>query len=108
MDLGYAIVSFIFIGIFAASVVAQICAKAFHPFLYWVTIVDNFGYNDDGFRRSFARHRLFRRILDFVRGAGCLPGRMALVGRLHLLNTVATPRVEMFYWVAILLSQTLG
>jgi uncharacterized membrane-anchored protein len=23
-------------------------------------------------------------------------------------NTVATPRVEIFYWVAILLSQTLG
>jgi uncharacterized membrane-anchored protein len=39
MNLGYAIGSFIFIGIFAAAVVAQISAKAFHPFLYWVTIV---------------------------------------------------------------------
>src|SRR6202045_4643320 len=39
MNLGYAIGSFIFIGIFAAAVVAQIFAKAFHPFLYWVTIV---------------------------------------------------------------------
>ena len=39
MNLGYAIGSFIFIGIFAAVVVAQIFAKAFHPFLYWVTIV---------------------------------------------------------------------
>jgi len=33
MNLGYAIGSFIFIGIFAAAVVAQISAKAFHPFL---------------------------------------------------------------------------
>src|SRR5450755_1917239 len=39
MNLGYAIGSFIFIGIFAAAVVAQISANAFHPFLYWVTIV---------------------------------------------------------------------
>ena len=39
MNLGYAIDSFIFIGIFAATAVAQISAKAFHPFLYWVTIV---------------------------------------------------------------------
>ena len=39
MNLGYAIGSFIFIGIFAAAVVAQISAKAFHPFLYWVTII---------------------------------------------------------------------
>jgi uncharacterized membrane-anchored protein len=39
MNLGYAIGSFIFIGIFAAAVVAQIHAKTFHPFLYWVTIV---------------------------------------------------------------------
>ncbi len=39
MDLGYVVGSFIFIGIFAAAVAAQILAKAFHSFLYWVTIV---------------------------------------------------------------------
>jgi uncharacterized membrane-anchored protein len=39
MNLDYAIGSRIFTGIFAAAVVAQIFAKAFHPFPYWVTIV---------------------------------------------------------------------
>ena len=39
MNLGYAVGSLIFIGIFAAAVVAQIAAKSFHPFLYWTTIV---------------------------------------------------------------------
>ena len=39
MDMGYAIGSIIFIGIFAALIAAQISAKAFHPLLYWVTIV---------------------------------------------------------------------
>ena len=31
LDLGYAVSSFIFIGIFVVAVVAQISAKAFHP-----------------------------------------------------------------------------
>src|ERR1700730_6671304 len=39
MNLGYPIGSFIFIGIFAAVVVAPISAQVFHPFLYWITIV---------------------------------------------------------------------
>src|ERR1700709_2599155 len=39
MNLGYAISSFIFIGIFAVAVVAQIVAKKFHPFLYWLVVI---------------------------------------------------------------------
>ena len=39
MNLGYAVGSFIFLGIFVAVVIAQISAKKFHPFLYWITIV---------------------------------------------------------------------
>jgi uncharacterized membrane-anchored protein len=39
MNLGYAVSSFIFIGIFAVAVVAQISAKKFHPFLYWLVVV---------------------------------------------------------------------
>src|ERR1700722_205180 len=39
LNLGYAISSIIFIGIFVAAVTAQISAKSFHPFLYWFVIV---------------------------------------------------------------------
>src|ERR1700680_638173 len=39
LNLGYVIASIIFIGIFAAVVVAQVAAKSFHPFLYWAVIV---------------------------------------------------------------------
>ena len=110
MDLGYAIGSFIFIGIFAAAVVAQISAKAFHPFLYWVTIV--------------ATTTLGTTMADFADrslGIGYFGGSSILFAGLIAslavwrwsegsisVNTVATPRVEMFYWVAILFSQTLG
>ena len=110
MNLGYAIGSFIFIGIFAATVVAQISAKAFHPFLYWVTIV--------------ATTTLGTTMADFADrslGTGYFGGSSILFAGLIAslavwrwsegsisVNTVATPRVEMFYWVAILFSQTLG
>jgi uncharacterized membrane-anchored protein len=110
MNLGYAIGSFIFIGIFAASVVAQISAKAFHPFLYWVTIV--------------ATTTLGTTMADFEDrslGIGYFGGSSLLLAGLIAslavwrwsegsiaVNTVATPRVETFYWVTILFSQTLG
>src|SRR5262249_46377941 len=39
LNLGYVLSSIIFIGIFVVAVIAQIAAKAFHPFLYWLVIV---------------------------------------------------------------------
>src|SRR5258708_4994000 len=39
MQLGYAVSSILFIGIFVLAIAAQISAKAFHPFLYWAVIV---------------------------------------------------------------------
>ncbi len=110
MDLGYAIGSFIFIGIFAAAAAAQILAKAFQPFLYWVTIV--------------ATTTLGTTMADFADrslGIGYFGGSSILFAGLIVslavwrwsegsisVNTVATPRAEMFYWVTILFSQTLG
>jgi uncharacterized membrane-anchored protein len=110
MDLGYAIGSFIFIGIFAAAVIAQILAKAFRPYLYWITIV--------------ATTTLGTTMADFADrslGIGYFGGSSILFAGLITalavwrwfegsisVNTVATPRVEMFYWVTILFSQTLG
>src|SRR5260370_8228966 len=39
MNLGYAIGSFIFLGIFVVAIIPQIAGKRFHPILYWLTIV---------------------------------------------------------------------
>ncbi len=39
MNLGYAVSSIIFIGIFVLAITAQIAVKSFHPFLYWAVIV---------------------------------------------------------------------
>ena len=110
MNLGYAIGSFIFIGIFAATVVAQISAKAFHPFLYWVTIVAtttlgttmaDFADRSLGTGYFGGSSILFAGLIAFLALWRWSEGSISVY-------TVATPRVEMFYWVAILFSQTLG
>ncbi len=110
MNLGYAVGSFIFLGVFVVAVIAQIAAKKFHPFLYWITIV--------------ATTTLGTTMADYVDrslGVGYFGGSSILLAGLIAslavwrwsegsisVDTVATPRVEMFYWVAILFSQTLG
>ncbi len=103
MNLGYAIGSFIFIGIFAAAVVAQIFAKAFHPFLYWATIVATTTVGTT--MADFAD-----RSLGVGYSGGSLILFTGLVASLALwrwsegsiaVYTVATPRVEMFNWVAV-------
>jgi uncharacterized membrane-anchored protein len=110
MNLGYAIGSIIFIGVFLVIVFAQIRAAAFHPPLYWAAIV--------------ATTTAGTTIADFADrslGIGYFGGSsilfVALIAALGVwrwsegsvsVNTVATPKVEMFYWVAIMFSQTLG
>src|ERR1700759_5330684 len=39
LNLGYAISTVLFIGLFVVAVAAQIAVKSFHPFLYWLVVV---------------------------------------------------------------------
>src|SRR3981081_3600013 len=39
LNWGYALSSAMFIGVFVFAVAAQIAAKSFHPFLYWLVII---------------------------------------------------------------------
>jgi uncharacterized membrane-anchored protein len=110
LNAGYGVGTLIFLAIFLAAVAIQVRATRFNAYLYWLTIV--------------ATTTLGTTIADFVDrslGVGYLGGSSILliavmaslvVWRLSegtvSVNTVATPRVEAFYWVTILFSQTLG
>ena len=110
MNLGYAIASGIFIAVFILAVFAQISVKAFHPFLYWAVIV--------------ATTTAGTTIADFYdRSLGIgYPGGASILFVLLMVSlsiwywaegsisveTVRSPKVEMFYWTAIMFSQTLG
>jgi len=110
MNLGYAIGSLIFIGVFAVVVIAQIPAKSFHPFLYWTAIVATTTVGTtmaDFADRSMGIGYLGGSSILFVLLMAALGVWRWSEGSISV-NTVATPRVEMFYWGSILFSQTLG
>jgi uncharacterized membrane-anchored protein len=107
MNLGYLAGTAIFAAMFAVAVAAQISAKRFHPFLYWMVIV--------------ATTTVGTTLADFVDrslGIGYLGGSSLLAALLiaslvtwhRTLGTVAigSNQAELFYWITILFSQTLG
>lgn len=110
MNLGYAVSSAIFIGLFLIAVAAQISVRKFHPFLYWFVII-----------ATTTAGTTMADFADRSLGIG-YPGGSSLLFALLMIslvlwyrsegsisvNTVSTPRVEAFYWVSILFSQTLG
>ena len=110
MNLGYAVSSFIFIGIFVVAVVAQIAAKKFHPFLYWLVVIATTTAGTtmaDFADRSLGIGYPGGASLLFVLLMASLAVWYWSAGSISV-NTVSTPKIETFYWVAILFSQTLG
>ena len=110
LNLGYLIGSLIFLAGFVVLVSAQIRAQRFYSWLYWATIV--------------ATTTLGTTLADFFdRSLGVgYPGGVSIILLLLVaslgiwyrvegsvsIETVATARVEWFYWITILFSQTLG
>ena len=110
MDLGYLVGTGIFAALFAVAVYAQIRAQKFHPVLYWTTII--------------ATTTVGTTLADFADrslGIGYAGGTAILLALLmaslfvwyRTLGTVAvdsvsSPKAEMFYWITIMFSQTLG
>ena len=110
MQLGYLAATGIFAVIFLLAVAAQIGAKRYHPWLYWTTII--------------ATTTVGTTLADFADrslGIGYAGGTALLFGLLiaslaiwyRTMGTVSadsiiTPQAEMFYWVTIMFSQTLG
>lgn len=110
MNLGYLAGTAIFAAIFIVFVIAQIYAKRFHPFLYWATII--------------ATTTLGTTLADYADrslGIGYAGGTLLLIAFLLAslfawyrtlgsvaADSVSSPTAEMFYWLTIMFSQTLG
>ena len=107
---GYLIGTAIFGVIFVAAVLVQIRAKKFHPFLYWVAIVATTTVGTtlaDYCTRSLGiGYTGGSTILLIFVIASLLIWRWS-TGSISI-ETVNTPKIEVFYWVTIMFSQTLG
>ncbi len=110
MHLGYLVGTGIFALIFLATVLAQVRAKGFHPLLYWTTIIATTTVGTT--LADFADRSLG---IGYAGGSSLL--LILLLGSLFVwhralgsvsVNTVSSPKAEAYYWVTIMLSQTLG
>jgi uncharacterized membrane-anchored protein len=107
---GYLIGTAIFGVIFVVAVFVQIKARKFHPFLYWLTIVATTTVGTtlaDYCTRSLGiGYTGGSTILLILVIASLLIWRWS-TGSISI-ETVNTPKVEIFYWITIMFSQTLG
>jgi uncharacterized membrane-anchored protein len=110
MNLGYLVGTTIFAVIFMAAVAIQVTAKKFHPVVYWITIVTTTTVGTT--LADFADRSLG---IGYAGGSAIL--FVLLIASLFIwhrslgsvsVDTVDSPKSEMFYWVTIMFSQTLG
>lgn len=110
MNLGYLVGTAIFAAIFLVAVTAQIRSRRFHPFLYWATIIATTTVGTtlaDYADRSLGIGYVGGTALLFVLLIGSLATWYWWLGSVSI-ATVISPAAEMFYWVTIMFSQTLG
>jgi uncharacterized membrane-anchored protein len=110
LGFGYLIGSVIFAVVLIVLVSAQILAQRFRPFLYWGVIV-----------ATTLTGTALADFFDRSLGIGYLGGSLTLFSLVMVtiglwywtlgsvaVQTVVSPKVEVFYWTTIMFSQTLG
>ena len=110
MNLGYLVSTVIFAAIFVIAVIAQISAKKFHPMVYWITIIATTTVGTtlaDYVDRSLGIGYLGGTAILFTLLMGSLIVWHRTLGSIAV-DSVSSPKSEMFYWVTIMFSQTLG
>jgi len=110
MNLGYFVGSAIFGTVFLVAAIAQIAVKRFHPFLFWFVIAATTTFGTtlaDFFDRSLG--------IGYLGGSTCL--FLLLMTSLGLwywsvgsvsVRKITSRKAELFYWITIMFSQTLG
>ena len=110
MNLGYLVGTGIFAAVFVVAVIAQVSAKKFHPALYWTTIVATTTVGTtlaDFADRSLGIGYAGGTTILFILLMASLLLWHRTLGSIAV-DTVSSPKSEIFYWVTIMFSQTLG
>lgn len=110
MQVGYGVSTVILLGLFLVSVIAQLRSSKYHPALYWTVILT-----------TSTAGTTMSDFMDRTLGFGYAKGALILVSCLAVVllvwrltekslsvSNITSTRAELFYWTAILVSNTLG
>ncbi len=110
LNAGYALSSIILLSFFFATLIIQLWSKKFHPVIYWAVIL-----------ATSTAGTTLSDFMDRTLGLGYLGGSLILISILVLtlivwkatenslsVTNIKSLRAELFYWAAILFSNTLG
>lgn len=110
LDVGYAVSSIILLSLFVGTLIIQLLSNKFHPVLYWLVILT-----------TSTAGTTMSDYMDRTLGLGYANGSLILVAGLLIVlgiwyfsektlsvSNIQTTKAELFYWVAILFSNTLG
>jgi uncharacterized membrane-anchored protein len=110
LNLGYAVATLVFLAFFVVTAAAQVAGRRFHPLAYWAVVVATTTVGtttSDFFDRTLG--------LGYVRASAILLAAVIVVLAVwrRTTGTIAADRIttrsnEVFYWVTILVSNTLG
>lgn len=110
LNIGYALSSLVLIGFFFVTLAGQLTVKKYHPTLYWLVILST---STAGTTISDYMDRTLN--LGYATGSAILVTLLIIIfaawrfttGDLSV-NNIRTRKAEIFYWVTILFSNTLG
>jgi uncharacterized membrane-anchored protein len=117
LKIGYVVTAFIFLAFFLIVVVAQVRAKRFYPALFWTVVLGTSmvgteisDFLNRGFGHGSAQHGI-----GYAWGAVVLTAILAAIflvwwrtGQTYDVENIASRKGEILYWIAILVSNTLG
>lgn len=110
LNIGYAMSSLLLLGLFLASLVGQLRSRSYHPALYWTVILTT---STAGTTLSDFMDRSLG--LGYATGALMLSSLLVVVlftwrrsEKSLAVSNITSRRGELFYWGAILVSNTLG
>jgi uncharacterized membrane-anchored protein len=110
LDLGYAVASLIYIAFFAVTLAVQVASKRYRPFAYWAVVVATTTVGttmSDYLDRTVGLGYVKSSIMLFCCVIAVLLLWRRVAGRVEFEN-ITTRKQEIFYWLTILVANTLG
>lgn len=110
LKLGYAVASVIFLALFAVTLTAQVASKRYHPFFYWSVVVATTTVGtttSDYLDRTLGLGYVVSSVILLSAVIAILAIWRRTTGSIAV-DKVTTRPNEIFYWLTILVSNTLG